>query len=517
MSILPPLAPLAAPGRVGSIPPSARRSAEHGRALGAADKLGLRLAKKLVQRPLMSVWEGTRKEDNARLTLTVVDACATDAERTRILAGAKALRDSESPGVQRVRQVGAEVDAFVSDHFASGTAADLLLLRWPLLERLNFVGRVCDALEALHAAGHVHASLCPENILLDDDFAPILSEVGMVSLAESLEGDREGFFGYGAYAAPETQTGRGIDARSDVFSAGRLLAYLVLEREPDDKCAEDLVKKGAPLAAVFRKATAPSPLQRHESAAELRADLERIRGDVSAATGTAKARAPAPVQTNASAQRQRVAPPTLRHELTRPRPLYAVVGMLAAAAALGICMLAPVSDTVIALMSIATAVAAGVATLAIPVSAARWRLAIALAMAGIVVMAGPARVAAMAGARGRLHGATPAGREAIVKMLRNGERQLGGANLAGADLSHLDLAWVDLVGANLADVDFTGANLTAARLDRAALAGAILDGADLTDTDLGAAQGAEGARCSATTMPPRGWRCDRARLVWIEP
>jgi serine/threonine protein kinase len=275
--------------RAGSLPPTARRSADHGRALRAADELGLRLAKKLVQRPLMSVWDAVQS-DEKHVTLTVVDACATEGERKRILAAASSLKVlAGTEGVQSLHTVAEPVEAFVADACQSGTAADLVVLRWPLRERIAFVVKVCEALEAIHAAGLVHGGLCPDNVLLDDGLGPVLSEIGMVSLAESLEGDREGFFGYGGYASPEAQDGAALDARSDVFSVGRLFAFLLTEHEPDDATERELTEKSPALTAIYRRATAASPADRPDDATMLRADLERLRGE-------ALATAPAPVR-----------------------------------------------------------------------------------------------------------------------------------------------------------------------------------------------------------------------------
>ena len=227
----------------------------------------------------MSVWDAVQS-DEKHVTVTVVDSCATDAERTRILSAATSLLAlAGTDGVQSLHTVTEATEAFVADSCVSGTSADLLVLRWPLRERVAFVVKVCDALEAVHSAGLVHGGLCPDNVLLDDELGPVLTEIGMVSLAESLEGDREGFFGYGGYASPEAQEGGALDARSDVFSAARLLAFLLLEREPDDATARELGEKSQTLGALYRRATATSPGDRYDTIVALRAELQRVRGE----------------------------------------------------------------------------------------------------------------------------------------------------------------------------------------------------------------------------------------------
>ncbi len=499
--------------RAGSLPPSMRRSADHGRALKAADKFGLRLAKKLVQRPLMSVWDAVQS-DEKHVTLTVVDACATEGERTRILGAASSLIVlAGTTGVQDVHSVAEAVEAFVSNPCANGTAADLVVLRWPLRERLSFVARVCDALEGIHGAGLVHGGLCPDNVLLDDELAPVLSEIGMVSLSDSLEGDREGFFGYGAYASPEAQDGAALDARSDVLSVGHLLAFLVTEHEPNDASERELTGKAAGLGTVYRKAVSALPEQRHESVAELRADLDRIRTDLTVTM-------PGPARPHAAAPRP-AAPAAPKPSRTSgyqsdvpidaavigARPKAGVIGILLAIGAMLPGYLLPLEAAGVFGLTLVVAAGLATATLMVPMSSMRWRSISVLGVLLVSVALDPVGRVGAAGAWRRLHRSTPAGREAVVAILRNGERDLAGANLVGADLSRLDLGWANLAGADLSSADLSRTLLINAKLDDANMTGAVLDRVDMSGTDLSSVRGIETAKCERSTMLPAGWDC----------
>ena len=512
--------------RAGSLPPSARRSADHGRALRAADKLGLRLAKKLVQRPLMSVWDAVQS-DEKHVNVTVVDACATEAERARILAAASALRVlAGTTYLQNIHTVADAAEAFVSDPCANGSAADLLVLRWPVRERIAFVLRVCEALEALHGAGLVHGALCPENVLLDDELAPVLSEIGMVSLADSLEGDREGFFGYGSYASPEAQDGAALTAQSDVFSAGRLLAFLVTEREPDLASAGDLEAKGAPLATVYRKATATAPSERHAGVPELRADLERVRSELAATVAPTRLTLPGPARAQSVAAPARAKSTRaagfqpdvpLDKEMTRSRPGLAALGLLLAAGALVPAYFVPLGDSLSLGLVLFVAIGLALATFMVPMSSARWRVLLVLGIVLVGFVGQPVARVATAGAWRRMHRPTPAGREAAVAVVRSGTKELSGANLAGADLSRLDLGWADLTGADLSGADLSRSVLVNARLDQANLAGALLDRADLSGVDLAGVRGLETAKCERSTMLPGGWDCIEGKPAKSKP
>ncbi|MGK3981851.1 DUF2169 domain-containing protein [Sorangium sp. So ce136] len=88
----------------------------------------------------------------------------------------------------------------------------------------------------------------------------------------------------------------------------------------------------------------------------------------------------------------------------------------------------------------------------------------------------------------RVEAPPPAGRDAVLELVRLGE-PLAGVDLTGVDLSGADLTGADLGGALLARADLRGARLDGARLVEAVLAeadceGASFEGADLTRADL---------------------------------
>jgi hypothetical protein len=125
-------------------------------------------------------------------------------------------------GILRVYAVAPSRDALVGDLWTTGTAVDLSALRWPLRKRLELVCEVARSLETLHAMGFVHGCLCLENVLLDDDLHPVLSEVGLAPPAVVAQ-----IRAYTDFASPEVKAGEAPSTRSDVYSVGRLLQEVV--------------------------------------------------------------------------------------------------------------------------------------------------------------------------------------------------------------------------------------------------------------------------------------------------
>jgi len=229
----------------------------------AAKALGVHVLGTVGERPLARTLRA-RTEDGKQVALVVVADAATAEERDRFARSAENLRAAGDAvrGVQRVIAVAPSRDAFLADLWTTGTVADLSTLRWPLRRRLGFARSIVGALDALHGAGLVHGCLCAENVLLDDDLEPVLAEVGMVSVHALLSrgGDAST---YATFTAPEVKAGQPVDARSDVYSAGRLVESFVPEKDVPQQ-VDDFV----------RRCLSPDPMDRYATAAELVAAID---------------------------------------------------------------------------------------------------------------------------------------------------------------------------------------------------------------------------------------------------
>ncbi len=530
--------------RLSSIPPAGRPSAERVRAMAASSELQIQLSKKFSQRPLMSVWEGQSK-DGKRVALTVVDGSGTPTEQTRVLRAAHALmRLGPVTSVLSIQAVSDEAHAFVSDLWTTGTAADLSVLRWPMARKLDFGRRVCAALVTLHEAKIVHGCLCPENILLDDELGPVITEARMVSIAESLEGDRENFFGYGAFAAPEAAGTGAIDVRSDVFSLGRLLMFLVLDREPGDGDLSELAEKVPGLLPIVRTATQAAAPSRQPTMAELLRELDRCLRQLApeeqvptaarrpGATNVASAEPTAQAATlvrRTSPGLKPVGPATAPTAATRApsarvppqaaAPSQGSIGLacvglavLAAPVAASYLLRALSSEVEIGLQAVA-AVGAVVVAASLPVRAL-LRVVLALMAAALVVAINPVGRARTRRDLRALRSADAAERARAVRpLVVAGYKDLASAQIAGANLSGLDLSNANLDHANLTGAVLISAKLVSARLDGAALLASQLQGANLTGASVAGVTGFEAASCDKATVLPAGWHCDLAHAV----
>ena len=135
---------------------------------------------------------------------------------------------------------------------------------------------ICEAAGALHAQGVVHRDITPKNVVASSDGAHLI-DLGIARLyAEGATRDTNAL-GTGGFAAPEQYGFKQTDARSDVYSIGCVLGYLLTGVMPDEDAYHDALADEsavpAHLRAVVERATNMEPSARYQSAMDLAAAL----------------------------------------------------------------------------------------------------------------------------------------------------------------------------------------------------------------------------------------------------
>lgn len=147
----------------------------------------------------------------------------------------------------------------------------------------ELVLQLCEAVGALHAHGIVHRDVSPANVIVAADGAHLI-DLGIARFrVEGATRDTTQLGTYG-FASPEQYGFAQTDARSDVYSLGRVLGYLVTGVPPAEaeKYEDALADAPAALRAVVARASAMEPSARYQTVADLAAALG---GEKDAGTG----------------------------------------------------------------------------------------------------------------------------------------------------------------------------------------------------------------------------------------
>jgi eukaryotic-like serine/threonine-protein kinase len=208
------------------------------------------------------------------------------------------------PSIVAVYDTGEDVGAggqslpyIVMEYVEGRTLRDVLREGRRLLpERaLEITADVCDALEYSHRAGIVHRDIKPANVMLTPNGDVKVMDFGIaraVADASSTMTQTAAVIGTAQYLSPEQARGESVDARSDIYSTGCLLYELLTSRPPfvgdspvsvayqhvreEPRPPSMLDPEVSPVAdAITLKALQKKPLDRYQSAAEMREDIER--------------------------------------------------------------------------------------------------------------------------------------------------------------------------------------------------------------------------------------------------
>jgi hypothetical protein len=166
----------------------------------------------------------------------------------------------------------------------------------PVAKAVDAILQLIAGLDAAAAIGILHRDIKPSNSFVDRDGRVMVGDFGLSIARDAQEGtaSREAISGTPGFASPEQLRGGALDLRSDIYSVGATLYYLLTRRAPFD--APDLATlltrvatETAPslavaradipgrLGAVVARCLAANPAERYASYAALASALGPFR------------------------------------------------------------------------------------------------------------------------------------------------------------------------------------------------------------------------------------------------
>jgi len=212
----------------------------------------------------------------------------------------------DHPNIVRIHDVDEEDGRpFIVMEYVEGENLESRVRRLgPLPPRtaVRIAAAVASALDHAHSVGVIHRDVKPGNILLSNSGRVKIADFGLAKdLGRPDETLVDGLvLGTPYYVSPEQARGEKLDARTDLYSLGVTLYFLITGARPfDGKSETSVVRKHAfsprpsllakrpalskPLAGIVMKLMAQRRAERHRTAKEVLRDLKLVLSGVTSA------------------------------------------------------------------------------------------------------------------------------------------------------------------------------------------------------------------------------------------
>lgn len=217
--------------------------------------------------------------------------------KKRLIREARAQAQIEHDNVCKIYEVGeVQGKSYIAMQLIAGETLQALASELSLDQKILMMNQVCEAVHAAHKLGIVHRDIKPSNIMIerrdDGSLRPYVMDFGIArELTDTGTTATNAVMGTPAFMAPEQVFGdhRAIDRRTDIFSLGATLYYIICGLRPFSGSGADVLIKVVsqdprPLKrlvpslpedvdVIVTKCMEKDPNRRYESARALADDL----------------------------------------------------------------------------------------------------------------------------------------------------------------------------------------------------------------------------------------------------
>jgi len=222
------------------------------------------------------VWKARQSSLNRDVALKMIraGALAGPEEVARFLREAEAAANLQHPNIVAIHEVGEHGGQhYFSMDYVVGRDLGALVKDGPLSPQraAGYVKMIAEAIQFAHQRGTLHRDLKPQNVLIDADDRPRITDFGLAKIMtdDSRLTQSGVVMGSPSYMPPEQAAGRhgDIGPASDVYSLGAMLYELLTGQPPF---------RGATAMATLHDVLESEPVAPRKLKADIPPDLETI-------------------------------------------------------------------------------------------------------------------------------------------------------------------------------------------------------------------------------------------------
>lgn len=240
-----------------------------------------------------------KARDSVAGRAVVLKVFAGPEARQRLLSEVEILDTLQHPNIVEAYESGElEGSPYIAYEYLEGEFLDSVTRTGStltLLQKLDIIVEVSEALQYVHTKGIIHHNVKPSNVmLLRDGKVKLVGFEAACPAGQAITGTAGGVTGTMPFTSPEILLGQGADQQADIFALGVTFFQLVegnlpfeganspeiatkILHEPPSRSHQARDLHLPELQATFDKALAKQKDQRYRDCSDFREDLIRLR------------------------------------------------------------------------------------------------------------------------------------------------------------------------------------------------------------------------------------------------